>query len=105
MPDTPTPLETNDLLRHSEFTMQIYGNETAWIRAISDTPGHPIVSAAIGNVTVFGPLQTVRERLAALVELLDAAETQPDLWPDVALTRVGDRHWHRVRPNPFVDQG
>lgn len=105
MPEIPTPLDTNDLLRHSEFTLQIHGNKTAWIRSISDTSGHTIVSAALGNVTVFGPLDTVRERLGALVGLLDAATAQPGLWPDIALTRVGERRWRRDRPNPFVDYG
>ncbi len=68
-PDTPAPLDTNDFLRHSEFTVQIHGNEIAWIRSISDTSGQLIVSAATGNVTVFGPSEeALDDRTHAMTE-------------------------------------
>lgn len=54
---------------------------------------------------MFGQLEVVRERLAALLGVVDTAIAQPGLWPRLGLRRVGQRHWTRDAPNPFVALG
>lgn len=99
------PIPTNDLLRHVEFRLQIHGNEVAWVRSVSGSPETPIIAVGLGPVTMFGYLDTVRERLAALLEVVDSAIAHPELWPQLVMTRADERHWTRDAPRPFVALG
>ncbi len=99
------PVTTNILLQHSELRLRLHGNEAAWVRSISGSVDDPIISVGLGTVTMFGQLEVVRERLAALVSVIDDAVAQPDRWPQIGLRRVDEHHWTRDSPNPFVDLG
>jgi hypothetical protein len=99
------PIPTNDLLRHVELRLQVHGNEVAWIRSISGPAEHPILAVGLGPVTMFGYLDVVRERLAALLGVIDRAVAQPGLWPQISPHKMNDRHWTRDNPNPFVALG
>ena len=54
---------------------------------------------------MFGDLDIVRERLAALLDVLDSARAHPERWPEIKMRKVNDRHWVRDQPNPFVALG
>ena len=99
------PISTNDLLAHMETRMQLHGNEVAWVRSISGPAGNPVLAVGLGTVTMFGRIDVVRERLAALVGVVDAAIAQPERWPQIGLRHVGEGHWTRDAPNPFVAPG
>jgi hypothetical protein len=98
-------IPTNDLLRHSELRLHVHGNEVAWVQSISGPQRHLTISVGLGNVTIFGQMGAVRERLAALLKVVDSAIAQPDLWPQIGMRRVSERHWTRDAPNPFVALG
>ena len=98
-------IPTNDLLRYSELRLQVHGHEVAWVQSISGPPRHLIISVGLGNVTMFGPMEAVRERLAALLGVVDRAIAQPDLWPQIGMRRVSERRWTRDAPNPFIALG
>ena len=99
------PISTNDLLRHAEVRVQLHGNEVAWVRSVSGPPEEPILTAGLGMVTLFGPIDVVRERLAALVNVIDTAIARPDLWPQIGLRQVHERRRTRDHPHPFVALG
>ena len=98
-------ISTNDLLQHSELRLQIHGNEVAWVRSISGPAEHLVLTIGLGNVTMFGQLEVVRERLAALLGVVESAIAQPELWPQIGMRQVSERHWTRDAPNPFVALG
>ena len=98
------PISTNDLLRHSEYRVQVHGNEVAWVRSISNQSS-PIVTVGLGTITIFGRIDIVRERLSALLGVIDAAIAHPELWPQVSMRQVDERHWTRDAPNPFIALG
>lgn len=85
----PLDVPTNDLLRHIEVRSRIAASDSVFVRSISDDP--EIVSVGIGVVTLFGRTEMVRDRLVALLGVLDAAIAN--------LAAGGDR---RKR---FVDRG
>lgn len=99
------PIPTNDLLRHSELRLQVHGNEVAWVRSIAGPPEHAIIAVGLGTVTMFGQIEVVRERLAALLGIVDSAISQPKLWPTIEIRQVSEHYWARDAPNPFVALG
>ena len=99
------PISTNDLLRHVEIQTQLHGNEVAWVRSISGAPSVELVSIGLGTLILYGRTDVVRERLAALLAVLDSAIAQPELWPDLKLRESEPGHWTRDKPSPFVALG
>lgn len=99
------PVDPDVLRRQSEFRTAIRGDELVWISDINgDELDSASVSVCVNNLTINGPLLQVRERLAAMVEVLDHAAASPEKW-DRLLPRAR-RKGHRGKPDwphPFTN--
>ena len=85
----------------TQFRMTVYGDETAWVAGVNGTA--PFVQLALEHLLLVGTLSDLRDRLTALVGLLDDLEQQPERWWEVsAWEKVGPKHHRRVTPNPFI---
>jgi hypothetical protein len=92
-----------DLVARAQFRMLVVGRETAWVRTVTGSdPMTAQVSISLDQLTIVGPLGAVRERVAALLELLDEVGDHPERWSDIRLRKVGPNHWRRRAPHPFV---
>jgi hypothetical protein len=104
----PRPLEPHelgDLLSRAGYRQTVIGVELAWVRSVNGDAANPNVMLSLDQLTLCGPHEALRERLMALVGLLDELVASPERWPEVAAwEKVGDKTWHRVTPNPFVRQ-
>src|ERR1700752_1505631 len=87
-----------------EFRMPVHGTETVAVRRISPHSVPLLVEISIGQVTLYGPLPAIRERLDAMPELLDRVVAEPGRWGDVRLTKGAPGRWKRLRPHPFVNR-
>jgi hypothetical protein len=98
-----TDADSGEFVSRAQFRMIVRGLETAWVRAVSGAePGSAQIAISLDQLTLHGPLIAVRERLAAMVELVDDVAATPERWPDLQMQRVGDRSWRRTKPHPFV---
>ena len=99
--ETWTDADQADLVTRAQFRLVVTGRETAWVRSVSGTePDTAQVAISLDQLTLQGPLRAVRERVAALLELLDRVAAQPERWPDLKLTRVAETRWRRTKPHP-----
>jgi hypothetical protein len=97
-----TEADLSQLVSRARFTLVVAGREYAWVRSLAgDDPEHAEVEISLDQLTIQGLLAAVRERVGALVELLDEVAAHPERWGDLRLTKVGERHWHRDVPHPF----
>jgi hypothetical protein len=105
---SPRPLkphEHGDLLSRAGYRQTVSGAELAWVRSVNGDAANPAVVLSLDQLTLCGPYEALRERLMALVGLLDDLVASPQRWPEVsAWENVGPKSWHRVAPNPFVRQ-
>jgi hypothetical protein len=104
----PRPLEPHergDLLSRAGYRQAVSGAELAWVRSVNGEAANPSVTLSLDQLTPCGPYEALRERLMALVGLLEELVASPARWPEVsAWEKVGPKSWHRVAPNPFVRQ-
>jgi hypothetical protein len=98
-----TDAELADLVTRAQFRLVVTRREAAWVRSVSGaTPDGAQVAISLDQLTLQGPLHAVRERVAALLELLDEVAATPQRWPDLQLTRVDETRWRRNKPHPFT---
>ena len=98
------PAAHADLVLRAQFVMTITGRETAWVRKVSGPdPSTAEVHLSLDQLTLRGSLGAVRERVAAMLDLLDDVASSPERWPDLVWTHDGETgRRSRVRPHPFV---
>lgn len=89
---------------YGEFRMPVHGTEAIAVRSIS--PGtHPLlVDIALGQITLYGPLPAIQERLRTMTEMLDRVLNEPENWSDIRPVQVAPGRWRRLRPHPFHDR-
>lgn len=104
----PTPNEAVDerlMLRHCELRLAVHGTETAWVKSITGNDADTaLVLLGLSNLTLYGPLPALRDRLQALVGLLDSAAAHPERWAEIPMRQVSERRWVRNHPHPFVNR-
>ena len=100
-PDVRTLVDNN---HYGQFRLPIWGTETVAVRSINPTSRPTLVEMSLSQVTVYGPLPAIRERLSTMIELLDRVAAEPEHWDDIKMTRVGPGRWKRLRPHPFIDR-
>ena len=74
------------------------------VRSINPRTTPPLIEISLSQLTLYGPLPAIRERLAAMVELLDRVVAEPERSGDLKMTRVGPGRWRRLRPHPFQNR-
>ena len=94
------------MVSRATFKLVVAGREDAWVRSVvGSDPQNAQVEISLDQLILHGTLGAIRERLAAMVELLDEVAAHPERWKDLHLTRIGEQHWRRGVPHPFLRRG
>jgi hypothetical protein len=90
-----------DANHYGQFRLPIWGTEGIAVRSINSKTTPPLVEISLAQITLYGELPRIRERLATMVALLDGVVAEPERWDDITMTKVGPGRWRRLRPHPF----
>lgn len=90
--------------RYGHFVSHIAGDTEVAIGDILGEPTDPVVAIWIGHVELRGRRSAVRQRLTVAIDLLERAQSHPELWEllQPRRARAGQpvrRHWR----HPFRD--
>ena len=88
---------------YGQFRLPIGGKETATVRSISAGTIPLLVEISLSQVTLYGPMPAIRERLTAMIGLLDRVVAEPERWNDITPTEIGPHRWQLLTPHPSTD--